>query len=807
MYNWLCEYLICCPVPDSRDDKYKGFRQSTKLKPFVFHYLEVTLSFKKKREFPKLLPLKTVEYSTMITKRTIIISNRLPIRIEKREGVLHFLPSEGGLATGLGSVYEQKNNLWLGWPGYIPENEEEKQVIREELAKHNLVPVFLCQEELEGYYEGFSNEILWPIFHYILSYAVFNKDYWMMYNQVNKKFCEAAMSLGLTLKDEIWIHDYQLMLLPQMIRQQNDLISIGYFQHIPFPADEIFRSIPWRDELLKGLLGADLVAFHTFNDSQHFLNACTNILGLTELNRSVQVRDRTIYIEVFPMGIDFDKFNKLAQEPEIQQKAIGLKEHFNQRKIILSIDRLDYSKGLLVRLEAYEYLLKTFPELRNKVVLYMLVVPSRDKVPQYKALLDEVDRKVGHINARYGFTEWTPISYYYNSLPVEDLSALYVAADICLITSLRDGMNLVAKEYIASKSHRKDGVLILSELAGAAKELTDSILINPNATEDVANAIHLAYHMPLDEQQKRMSKNIEIVRKFNIYHWVRIFFLRLREIKQIQNRHYARKIHDKLREQIWQEYSRSKKCLLFLDYDGTLVGFKKDADSAKPTLETYKLLDQLQARKENQTVIISGRSQKTFKEWFGHKPYYLVAEHGAWNNYPFYDWNSKIGEEPRWKTPIKRIMNKYISLTPGASLEEKSYSLAWHYRRVQEGLGQTRSQELIENLRYILPQYNLQLLDGDKVIEIKSNSLNKGKAAVDIAEQFEPDFIFAIGDDSTDEDMFNQLPPHAVTVKVGNKSSAARYYVENQIEAVALLEYLANKVAIENEPKVLENEY
>ncbi|NGM61715.1 bifunctional alpha,alpha-trehalose-phosphate synthase (UDP-forming)/trehalose-phosphatase [Sphingobacterium sp. SGG-5] len=734
----------------------------------------------------------------MSKKRTIIISNRLPIRIEKRDGVLHFIPSEGGLATGLGSIYKQKENVWVGWPGYIPEDEEEKRRITDELEQLNLIPVFLNEEEIQGYYEGFSNEILWPIFHYILSYAVFNKEYWMTYKHVNTIFCEAALRLNLTLKDEIWIHDYQLMLLPQLIRQHHELLSIGYFQHIPFPADEIFRCIPWRDELLEGLLGADLVAFHTYNDAQHFLNACIHILGLSYTNNSVQVRDRQIFIEVFPMGIDFDKFDTLAQDPSIHEKSISLKEHFHNRKIILSIDRLDYSKGIIERLQAYENLLQLYPELRDKVVLYMLVVPSRDTVPQYKALLDEVDRMVGHINAVYGFNEWTPIAYFYNSLPVEELSALYVAADICLVTSLRDGMNLVCKEYVASKAQSLEGVLILSELAGAAKELTDSILINPNAIDDITYAIHLAIHMPLEEQRKRMEKNVEIVKKFNIYHWVKIFFLRLREIKSIQHKRISRKIHPELLKKLMEEYQSSQRRIFFLDYDGTLVGFKKDAEKAQPTDRIYKLLDALQQPSANQIVIISGRSYTSLNQWFNTKDYFLVAEHGAWSNYPTHQWESKHHLTTRWKTPVKRIMDKFVNLTPGALIEEKSFSLAWHYRRVQTGLGQMRSQELIESLRYLLPQYDLQLLNGDKVIEIKSNALNKGKSAMDIVRDFNPDFIFAIGDDSTDEDMFYELPDTAVTVKVGNKNSAAKYYVETQEDAVELIDYFVQQQS-ENE--------
>src|SRR5690606_1280053 len=275
----------------------------------------------------------------MQKKRTIIISNRLPVRIEKRADELHFIPSEGGLATGLGSYYKTGSNVWVGWPGYIPENENEEQLIRMELAKMNLIPVFLSAEDLEGYYEGFSNEILWPICHYRLSYAVFDKSYWLAYQKVNQHFCNIVLKQNITSKDELWVHDYQLMLLPQLLRQQRSDLTIGYFQHIAFPADEIFRCIPWRNELLKGLLGADLIAFHTYHDAQHFLNSCLNILGLSPKNNSVRCRDRRVHVEVFPMGIDFDKFEALSRSEVVLAKAEVLKEQYQKRKLILSIDR------------------------------------------------------------------------------------------------------------------------------------------------------------------------------------------------------------------------------------------------------------------------------------------------------------------------------------------------------------------------------------------------------------------------------------------------------------------------------------
>lgn len=727
----------------------------------------------------------------MSKKRTIIISNRLPVRIEKIDGELHFLPSEGGLATGLGSIYKRKGNIWIGWPGYIPENEKEKKVITERLSEMSLIPIFLSQDQLKGYYEGFSNEILWPIFHYRLSYAIYNESYWSTYKEVNELFLSRVAELQVSSKDEIWVHDYQLMLLPNLIREHNRELSISYFQHIPFPPDEVFRCIPWRDELLQGLLGADLIAFHTFADAKHFRDACVNLLELSYANHRLHMRDRDIFVEVFPMGIDFHKFNELAQTKEVQKKAKQIKESFDNKKLIVSVDRLDYSKGILMRLHGYEKLLKTYPKLHKKVVLYMLVVPSRDTVEQYKHLLDEIDRLVGHINSVYGDNEWRPIAYFYTSIPLKDLSALYLASDICIVSSLRDGMNLVCKEYVATKAHQKDGVLILSELAGASKELTDSLLINPNSANDIMQALHLALHMPVNERRKRMENNAEIVQKFNIHHWIRIFFIRFREIKAAQKRHITKKITHKVRSELLEQYTQAKNRLLFLDYDGTLVGFQKDTGKAVPTAETFALLKNLHQKEGNQLIMVSGRSYHELDSWFSDKVDYLIAEHGSWTTFPNKQWQSKPGLNTRWKIPVKRIMNRFTNLTPGAHIEEKSFSLAWHYRRAEAGHAQMRVKELIERLRYLLTQYDLALLEGNKVIEVKNSGLNKGSATSEITKACDSDFILAIGDDVTDEDMFYALPATAVTIKVGSEHSAARYYVESQEDAVELLKYFA----------------
>jgi len=722
--------------------------------------------------------------------KTIIVSNRLPIKIERTEEGLKVLQSEGGLATGLGSIYNTGGNIWIGWPGIVPDDINEEAEIKEKLRELNLIPVFLNQEELEGFYEGFSNEVIWPICHYKPSYAVYEESNWNTYREVNAKFSE-LIKTEVADDDEIWIHDYQLMLLPSLVRDFKQDISIAYFQHIPFPSHEIFRLIPWRNQLLNGLLGADLVGFHTFSDAQYFIDACSHILGTKNKENSLQHKGRTVFVEAYPMGIDNIKYEGLSQTDAVRRRAAGIKADFKDRKIILSVDRLDYSKGILERIHAFENLLIQYPSYERKIVYYMLVVPSRDQVLQYKMLKDEVDRSVGRVNAKYGKQDWTPIAYFYSSYPLEELSALYVSADVCLVTPIRDGMNLVCKEYIASHPEGK-GVLVLSEMAGAARELPEALIVNPNDAQGVADSLREALEMSPDEQMERMTPMLANIRKFNIHHWVRQFMERLREIKELQHYELARKVGDKVQQELCRGYRRASRRLILLDYDGTLVGFNKDAEKATPTSELYEVLRQLNSDRNNLVVIISGRKHQTLESWFLGMEMTMVGEHGAWSNYPNGEWRAKKGLSTPWKEVIKDVMEKYADRTPGAFVEEKNYSLAWHYRKVQAGLGRLRAQELMDRLRYIVPTYGVQLLDGDEVIEVKNSEVNKGRAALEIWKDYNPEFVLSMGDDKTDEDMFQSLPEEAFTIKVGNKPSSARYYIEEQRDVLRLLKDLLN---------------
>jgi trehalose 6-phosphate synthase/phosphatase len=410
--------------------------------------------------------------------RLVIISNRLPITITEQDGKLQYKPSAGGLATGLNSLGDSIERIWIGWPGIDIQSEEKKEGVREDLLEHDLIPVFLSQQEIQLYYEGFSNKTIWPHFHYFTQYTAYEDHMWEAYQRVNQKFAEAVIP-HIREDDLVWVHDYQLMLLPNMIRQEFPDISIGFFLHIPFPSYEIFRILPWRKQILEGILGANLIGFHTFGYMRHFLSAAYRITGHEHNFGHLKIGNRLVNVDVFPMGIDYEKYAHPEFNLLEENAAFKIKQLAKGNKLVISIDRLDYSKGIPNRIKVMEAFLDRYPEYIGKVILVMVVVPSRANVDEYQDLKHQIDTLVGEVNGRFRTFDWAPIRYFYRSLNFEELMTLYQEADIAMITPLRDGMNLVAKEYVASKEDSKKGVLILSEMAGSSSDLHDAITVNP----------------------------------------------------------------------------------------------------------------------------------------------------------------------------------------------------------------------------------------------------------------------------------------------------------------------------------------
>ncbi len=723
--------------------------------------------------------------------KLITISNRLPFSFGKKHGRLSLESSAGGLATGLRSFYRSRPSAWIGWPG-LPESkitpEDEKQIVKN-LAVESCRPVFLSGHEIDQYYHGFSNKTVWPLFHYFPLYADYKKNYWAVYKRVNEKFCQAALEVA-AAGDEIWIHDYHLLLLPALIKERLPSVSVGFFLHIPFPSFEIFRLMPWREEILRGMLGADLAGFHTFRYAHHFLDSIRHLLQYDHTNWLVNTGSRLVKVEAFPMGIDYERFNSVVAAAEVQEEIGRIRKKLTGRKIILSVDRLDYTKGIPQRLEAFELFLEKNPDFREKVTLIMVAVPSRTAVETYARLKSRVDELVGRINGRYGTLGWIPIWYHYRSFPMKSLAAYYHAADVALVTPLRDGMNLIAKEYVATQTDQS-GVLILSEMAGSSKELGDAILVNPNNQEEVAEAINQALRMPEEEKRSRMENMQKRLSRFTVLRWADEFMAELQKIRKIQAELAERRLDERIEKRMDDEYRRAKRALLLLDYDGTLVGFAPRPEHAAPDEELKSLLRSLSRQTKNKVVVISGRTRKTLADWLGELEIGLIVEHGAWIWERGLGWTLLEPAQNTWKNEVKEVLNQYVDRTPGASLEEKDFSLALHYRKVDPEIAPLRIRDVKEDLLTIASELNLEVLEGSKVLEVRNPGINKGRAALRLVSGKKWDFILAVGDDRTDEDLFAVLPESAYSIKVGVGPTRARYSLDNVAAVLNLLKKLA----------------
>ena len=459
----------------------------------------------------------------------IVVSNRLPVVLSRETDSWHVEPGSGGLVTALAPVLRDRGGTWIGWPGTSGDGDIQSALtsLAGEIG-YSLVPVRLTPNETAKYYEGFSNEIIWPLFHDMQSLCNFEPSYWNTYKDVNRKFAEAVMRTAGN-DDFVWLHDYHLMLTGKYMREMGFKGKIGFFLHIPFPPLDMFLRLPWRAEILTALTECDLVGFQTMRDRRNFVRCLRAILGRASYCGRGQVcglttEHREFRIGAFPISIDFDYFSEKADSDEVAECAWQIHANLPDRQIVLGVDRLDYSKGILHRLDAFRRLLVRHPELQNNVSLVQIVVPSRRGIPEYEALKTQIERAVGEINGR--FTQRTggiPVHSIYRSLGQTDLIAYYRTAEIALVTPLKDGMNLVAKEYCAASSE-ESGVLILSEFAGAAAELGKAaLLVNPHDVVGVAEALHMALSMPLDERRRRMRSMRQIVRRHDVFWWVDSF--------------------------------------------------------------------------------------------------------------------------------------------------------------------------------------------------------------------------------------------------------------------------------------------
>ncbi|HJX11245.1 MAG TPA: bifunctional alpha,alpha-trehalose-phosphate synthase (UDP-forming)/trehalose-phosphatase, partial [Candidatus Binatia bacterium] len=514
------------------------------------------------------------------------------------------------------------------------------------------------------------------------------------------------------------------------------------------------------------------------------------ILGYEHQLGQILAADHVVKVDTFPMGIDFEKFAGAIADPETEREARELRSALTGVRLILSVDRLDYSKGILNRLEGYELFLETNPEYCGKVALLMVVVPSRIGVVRYERMKRQIEELVGKINGRFGGIGWTPLVYQYRNVPQASLAALYSVSDVCLVTPLRDGMNLVAKEYVAAQADG-EGVLILSEMAGAAKELPEAIIINPNNRAEIAGALKEALETPIEEQQNRMRVMQRRLRRYNVTRWAGDFLSTLIGVRELQNRIESKFLSVDARNELVARFEASRRRLLLLDYDGTLTPLARHPGLAKPDAPRLELLAKLAGNPKNTVVIISGRDSRTLQAWFGDVPVGLVAEHGAWVRLAGRPWQRTKALSNEWKQELLPVLETYADRLPGAFVEEKEDSVAWHYRMADPEQAELRAPELVDHLLNLTAKTDLQVVRGSKVVEIRRAGVDKGSAALFWLDHREYDFIIGIGDDTTDEDLFVALPATAVSIRVGISGTHAQYNVRNCADVIDLLRSLA----------------
>ena len=705
--------------------------------------------------------------------KIILVSNRLPVKMDQNGQPVR---TTGGLASALQAIESDDEKVWVGWSGEPEEEIENKDALTNQLRNLKIEPVYLDEETVEGFYEGYSNGTLWPLLHYMSQRASFDVSWADAYRRANEKFAEAVLRVAED-GDLVWIHDYHLFLLPALLRKANSNLRIGFFLHTPFPSSAIFRIIPERDELLLGLLGADFIGFHTFNYLRHFRSSLLNILGLEADHDSLYHDGHRPRFGVYPIGHDARGFRKAMETEDYRIAQDGLLKSLSGRKLALNVERLDYTKGVPQKLAAIRHFLENYPEKRNDVIFVIIAVPSRQNVEEYVELTESVQREIGAINGDYGTVGHTPVTFFHRGFPPEELASFYSQADICMVTPLIDGMNLVAKEFIDCKRQQfnaRPGVLILSEFAGAAAEMSHAIMVNPYAVDQVSSAIDQALDLSDEEMWSRVRAMQDRLNTNDAGTWANRFIEQFRDD--------ARKLSclpstdlSGVIEDIGAAVDAGENTMLFLDYDGTLRGFVNRPEDAVPDPDLIPLLKRLNEKAK--VAIVSGRPKDFLEQHFGDTGFSLVAEHGyRWSLPQNKDWelvNPLV--DTQWKANILPLLEQAVHLTPGTHIEEKPSAVVWHYRAADKEFGLWQAHRLLSELTDITAGLSVAVHHGKKIVEVSSLQVSKGAAVDLLVQKNRIGAGMAAGDDQTDESMFEleNTPKTFHTIHVGGNDTRA----------------------------------
>ncbi len=700
----------------------------------------------------------------------VVVANRLPFDIEKHaDGSTSTHQSPGGLVSALEPILSRREGAWIGWSGTADLKLD--PVVADKLTLH---PVELSETEVSHYYEGFSNATLWPLYHDAVAESEFHRDWWDSYVEVNQRFAQRAAEVaapGAT----VWIHDYQLQLVPAMLRRLRGDVRIGFFLHIPFPPGELFSRLPWRTQIIKGLLGADLIGFQLPGGARNFTRLARNLADVDGKGHRIYYEGRTVRVDAFPISIDSAALAELASAPAVLERARQLRvELGNPRKMILGIDRLDYTKGINVRIQAFSELLAEKDPSVEGAVMVQIATPSRERLISYRKMREEIERQVGAINGNYGRIGSPAVHYLHKSLPREDLSAFYAAADVMTVTPLRDGMNLVAKEYVASRVNG-GGVLLLSEFTGAARELKSALMVNPYDTDGVKEALRTALTMPAAEARRRMRSLRRQVLINDVDRWAQRYLSVLEGQPDRLTDATARLPADVVRAM--EEVAGTTRLLVAVDFDGTLAPIVDDPAAARPLPVSLEGLHQLAAVPGTEIAVISGRARALLPELLGGddvSDLHLVGSHGAEGvGYadPAAEGTTVLTEKARQRlSELHRSLQQIAAEHQQISLEVKPTGVAVHLRGASERTAKLVAAEIEDGPA---SWSGVHLLRGKKVLELTVISTDKGRALDALRKQYHATAVLFIGDDITDENAFASLKAGDLGVKVGSGATAA----------------------------------
>lgn len=737
--------------------------------------------------------------------KLILASNRLPVRIESGKRELLCRTTAGGLATGLSRPHAESGGSWVGWPGTVDPGAAEGEQVEELLAARGMAGVGLTPEEHERYYTNMSNGCIWPLFHYFTDRVHFDETDWAAYRAVNQRFAERLDELAED-DDLVFIQDFHLMLVPALLRERRPDLRIGFFLHIPFPSSEILRVFPAREQILEGLLGADVIGFHTLEYIRHFRSSLRRVLGVDSGSTEISFKGRKVRLLAQPLGIESAAWQPTradaGEEERQQQLRAGapdgqlvelelerLRSATAGRKLILGVERLDYTKGIPARLEAFRELLRQDPALVDEVMMMQIAVPSRVENGDYRELKDEVDRLAGAINSEFGRPGRLPLHYQFRGIPREALVAAYQLADVALVTPLRDGLNLVAKEFVASRTHNT-GVLLLSEFTGAAWELGEALQVNPFDRDALVRRLRRALDMSPVEQAARMAPMRARVERDDVHLWVDRC---LGAIRGSDRSEVPVTLEGPEHERCVEHFLESSRRLLFLDYDGTLREFTEHPRDATPSQELIDLLTDLAGVPGLELWIVSGREAPLLETWLGETGAGLVGEHGAFVQYPGDPTASPLQPELAldWRPIVRDVFHRFADRVPGSLVEEKPLGLAWHYRASRPDVAVWQACELVEHLGEVLTGRGLEVVRGDKVVEVRPAGLSKGQAVRTLmGPSTAADFVMCVGDDTTDETMFLAMKDQAWTIHVGERDTEARHRLPTPTSVRSMLRKL-----------------